>query len=75
MKGRFAWGYASHPDRQLSPMIRESITDEWKKVSWEEAIAYSAKKLKEIQANHGQNSIGGITSSRCTNEEVFAVQR
>ena len=75
VKGRFAWGYASHPDRQLSPMIRESITDEWKKVSWEEAIAYSAKKLKEIQANHGQNSIGGITSSRCTNEEVFAVQK
>ncbi|NDF41565.1 MAG: 4Fe-4S dicluster domain-containing protein, partial [Actinobacteria bacterium] len=37
VKGRFAWGYASHPDRQLSPMIRESITDEWKKVSWEEA--------------------------------------
>ncbi|NDD86431.1 MAG: 4Fe-4S dicluster domain-containing protein, partial [Actinobacteria bacterium] len=75
VKGRFAWGYASHPDRQLSPMIRESITDEWKKVSWEEAIAYSAKKLKEIQATHGQNSIGGITSSRCTNEEVFAVQK
>ena len=75
VKGRFAWGYASHPDRQLSPMIRESIDDEWTKVSWEEAIAYSAKKLKQIQATYGQNSIGGITSSRCTNEEVFAVQK
>ncbi|HAN33901.1 MAG TPA: formate dehydrogenase subunit alpha, partial [Acidimicrobiaceae bacterium] len=38
VKGRFAWGYASHPDRQLSPMIREKITDEWQTVSWEEAI-------------------------------------
>ena len=75
VKGRFAWGYASHPDRQLEPMIRESIEDEWKKVSWEEAIAFAATKLKGVQAKYGQNSIGGITSSRCTNEEVFAVQK
>ncbi len=75
VKGRFAWGYASHPDRQLEPMVRESIEDEWKKVSWEEAIAFAATKLKAVQAKYGQNSIGGITSSRCTNEEVFAVQK
>ena len=75
VKGRFAWGYASHPDRQLEPMIRESIDDEWKKVSWDEAIAFAATKLKAVQAKYGQNSIGGITSSRCTNEEVFAVQK
>ncbi len=75
VKGRFAWGYASHPDRQLEPMVRESIEDEWKKVSWDEAIAFAATKLKAVQAKYGQNSIGGITSSRCTNEEVFAVQK
>ena len=75
VKGRFAWGYATHPDRVLDPMIRESITDEWRVVSWEEAISYTAAKLKDIQARHGQNAIGGITSSRCTNEEVFAVQK
>ena len=75
VKGRFAWGYASHPDRQLSPMIREKITDEWQTVSWEEAITYAAAKLKDIQARHGQGAIGGITSSRCTNEEVFVVQK
>ena len=75
VKGRFAWGYASHPDRELEPMIRESIDDEWKKVSWDEAIAFAATKLKGVQAKYGQNSIGGITSSRCTNEEVFAVQK
>ena len=75
VKGRFAWGYASHPDRVLEPMIRESIDDEWRTVSWEEAISYTATKLKDIQARHGQNSIGGITSSRCTNEEVFVVQK
>ncbi|MEY4146575.1 MAG: formate dehydrogenase subunit alpha, partial [Actinomycetota bacterium] len=75
VKGRFAWGYANHQDRQLEPMIRESITDEWKKVSFEEAIAYAAGKLQDIQSRHGKYSIGAITSSRCTNEEVFVVQK
>ncbi len=75
VKGRFAWGYATHQDRQLQPMIREKITDEWTVVTWEEAIAYTAAKLKDIQARHGQFAIGGITSSRTTNEEVFAVQK
>ncbi|MFM2078762.1 MAG: hypothetical protein RJA49_2652, partial [Actinomycetota bacterium] len=75
VKGRFAWGYATHQDRQLEPMIREKMTDEWTVVSWDEAIAYTAAKLQDIQARHGQGAIGGITSSRTTNEEVFAVQK
>lgn len=75
VKGRFAWGYATHKDRVLDPMIRESIHDHWRKVSWDEAIQYSAKRFKEIQAKHGRKSVGGITSSRCTNEEVFIVQK
>lgn len=75
VKGRFAFGYASHPDRKTQPMIRESLTDAWRVVSWEEAIAYAAAGLKRIQAKYGENSIGGITSSRCTNEEVFVVQK
>jgi formate dehydrogenase major subunit len=56
-------------------MIREKITDEWRKVSWEEAIAYAANGLKKVQEKYGWNSIGGITSSRCTNEEVYVVQK
>jgi formate dehydrogenase major subunit len=75
VKGRFAWGYASHRDRQLSPMVRASITDPWRTVSWDEAISYAASRLTAIQAEHGVRSIGGITSSRCTNEEVFVVQK
>jgi formate dehydrogenase major subunit len=75
VKGRFAWGYTSHKDRQLHPMVRESIVDEWRRVSWDEAISYTASRLKEIQAEYGTESIGGISSSRCTNEEVFAVQK
>ena len=75
VKGRFAWGYASHEDRVTLPMIRDSIDDEWKVVEWDEAIAFAADRLRRIQAEYGIDSIGGITSSRCTNEEVFVVQK
>jgi formate dehydrogenase major subunit len=75
VKGRFAWGYATHRDRQLEPMVRERITDPWRVVSWDEAIAHAAAGLRRIQAQHGVGAIGGITSSRCTNEEVFVVQK
>jgi formate dehydrogenase major subunit len=75
VKGRFAWGYATHKDRITSPMIRERISDPWKEVSWGEAIAHAAGRFKAIQAQYGTGSIGGITSSRCTNEEVYVVQK
>ncbi len=75
VKGRFAWGYATHPDRITTPMIREHFTDPWRPVSWEEAISHTARRLQEIQERHGGAAIGAITSSRCTNEEVFAVQK
>jgi len=75
VKGRFAWGYAGHEDRVTAPMIRESIDDEWKVVDWDEAIGFAASRLREIQAHYGVDAIGGITSSRCTNEEVYVVQK
>ncbi len=75
VKGRFAWGYATHKDRVTSPMIRARITDPWKEVSWEEAIGHAAGRFKNIQKTYGRGSIGGITSSRCTNEEVYVVQK
>lgn len=75
VKGRFAWGYASHRDRVLAPMVREHITDEWREVSWDEAIAHAAARFRAIQKQHGRGAIGGISSSRCTNEEVYVVQK
>ncbi|OJS98040.1 formate dehydrogenase subunit alpha [Marinobacter nauticus] len=75
VKGRFAFGYATHRDRITEPMIRESINDPWQVVSWDEAFAFSAKKLKNTQAKYGRESVGGITSSRCTNEETYLVQK
>ena len=75
VKGRFAWGYATHNERVTVPMVRESITDAWREASWDEAIAFAVDKFKEVQQKYGVDSIGGITSSRCTNEEVFVVQK
>ena len=75
VKGRFAWGYATHKERILNPMIRSSIHEPWKEVSWDEAIGYAASEFKRIQKKYGKDSVGGITSSRCTNEETFLVQK
>jgi len=75
VKGRFAWGYTTHKERILKPMIREKISEPWREVSWDEAFSFAAAKVKAIQAKYGRDSVGGITSSRCTNEETYLVQK
>ncbi len=75
VKGRFAWGYATHQDRITTPMIRKKITDPWQVVSWDEAINYAASEFKRLQATYGRESVGAINSSRCSNEETYLVQK
>ncbi len=75
VKGRFAYGYATHSDRVLKPMIRQNISDLWREVSWDEAVGHAASEFRRIQARYGKDSVGGITSSRCTNEEAYLVQK
>ncbi|MEP7313106.1 MAG: formate dehydrogenase subunit alpha [Pseudomonadota bacterium] len=75
VKGRFAYGYATHADRITTPMIRKNISDPWQAVSWDEAFKYAASEFRRIQEKYGRHSVGGITSSRCTNEEAFLVQK
>ena len=75
VKGRFAWGYATHPDRAVKPMIRRRICDPWNEVSWDEALSFAASEFKRVQDKYGRGAVGGITSSRCTNEEAYLVQK
>ncbi len=75
VKGRFAWGYTTHRERQLTPLIREKITDPWREATWEEAIGRVASEFLRVQKDYGRDAVGGITSSRCTNEETFLVQK
>ncbi len=75
VKGRFAFGYATHTDRITEPMVRDCIDQPWRKVSWDEAFEFAATRIRGIQKTHGRNAVGGITSSRCTNEETYLVQK
>jgi formate dehydrogenase major subunit len=75
VKGRFAWGYATHKDRITKPMIRIKTSDPWREVSWDEALTYAADQFRRVQEKHGKNSIGALVSSRCTNEEDYLVQK
>ena len=75
VKGRFAWGYATHPDRVVTPLVRERISDPWREATWDEAIGRIASEFRRLQAQYGKGSVGAVTSSRCTNEETFLVQK
>ncbi|OAI27308.1 formate dehydrogenase [Methylosinus sp. R-45379] len=75
IKGRFAYGYALHKERVTQPMIRDKATDPWRVVSFDEAIAFAADRFKKIIEKHGKRSVGVITSSRCSNEETYLVQK
>lgn len=75
VKGRFAWGYAHHRDRITRPMIRERIDLPWREVGWDEALGFAAGRLTAIKDRHGAGAMGAISSSRCTNEEVWLVQK
>jgi formate dehydrogenase major subunit len=75
VKGRFAYGYATHADRVRTPLLRARTSDPWRAVSWDEAIGHAAREFRRIQQTHGKYAVGGITSSRCTNEEIFLVQK
>lgn len=75
VKGRFAWGYANHRDRIVQPMIRAHIADPWREVSWDDAIGHMAREFRRIQQQHGVGAVGAITSSRCTDEETYLVQK
>ena len=73
VKGRYAFKFYNHKDRLRSPLIR--TIDGFKEVSWDEAYDYIADKLKQIQKDDGSNAIAGISSSRCTNEENYLMQK
>ena len=75
IKGRFAFDYYISPDRVLTPLIRATIDEPWRSVSWPEAIDYAAKGLRRVQDKYGRTSVGAVSSSRCTNEEIFLTQK
>ncbi|PCJ52014.1 MAG: formate dehydrogenase subunit alpha [Planctomycetota bacterium] len=73
LKGRYAFKFYKHPDRLRTPLIRRN--GKLKPASWDEAYDYIADKLKTLGENFGPDSIAGISSARCTNEENYLMQK
>ncbi len=73
VKGRFAFGFYNHPDRLKSPLIKRNGVFE--EVTWEEAYSFTASGFREIKDKYGPDSLAGISSARCTNEENYLMQK
>jgi formate dehydrogenase major subunit len=73
IKGKFAWDHINSADRLTKPLIREG--DKFREASWEEALGLVARRLTEIKTKNGPDSIGLISSSKCTNEESYLMQK
>jgi formate dehydrogenase major subunit len=73
VKGRFAYGFVSSPDRLKVPLIRKDGM--LQAVSWEEALDYAGRKLRQIKDQHGPDSVAGLSSARCTTEENYLFQK
>ncbi len=73
LKGRYAFGFYKHPDRLTKPLIKEG--DGFREATWDEAYDHIAAKLKDIVSTHGKDSVAGISSARCTNEENYLMQK
>jgi formate dehydrogenase major subunit len=73
IKGKFGWDYVNDPDRLTTPLIREG--DGFREASWDEALDLVARKFTEIKAQHGPDSLAFISSSKCTNEESYLMQK
>jgi predicted molibdopterin-dependent oxidoreductase YjgC len=75
VKGRFGMDFVSHPDRLKKPLIRYKKNEEFKEASWDEAFKFIADKLSKIKKEHGPDSIAGLASARCSNEENYLFQK
>ena len=73
IKGKFAWDHINSGDRLTSPLIREG--GKFREATWEEALGLVGRRLGEIKAQYGPDSIGVIASSKCTNEESYLMQK
>jgi formate dehydrogenase alpha subunit len=73
VKGRFGYDFINHPDRLQKPLIKKSGS--FAEARWDEALNLVATKLQEVKEKFGPQSIGGIASSRGTNEENYLFQK
>jgi len=73
VKGKFGFDFVSHPDRLRKPLMKKQ--GKLCPVDWEEALSFAAEKLKEIKDKYGSDSIAGLSSAKCTNEDNYLFQK
>src|SRR5882757_2551792 len=73
VKGKFAWDFVNSPDRLTKPLIREG--GKFREASWDEALDLVARKFADIKAKNGPDSLAFVSSSKCTNEESYLMQK
>jgi formate dehydrogenase major subunit len=73
IKGKFGWDFVNSPDRLTKPLIREG--DRFREASWDEALDFVARRFTEIKTDHGPDALAFISSSKCTNEESYLMQK
>jgi NADH-quinone oxidoreductase subunit G len=74
IKGRYAFDFANNDGRLTKPLMR-GPDGKFAEVSWEQALQYAGKRLREIRESTGGKSIGVIGSNRTTNEENYLLQK
>ena len=74
VKGRFAYQFMDHPDRLSTPLVRGS-DGELHEASWDEALTCAARGLRDVEERHGADALAFVSSSRCTMEENYLVQK
>ncbi len=73
IKGKFGWDFVNSEERLTSPLIREN--NEFRKATWEEALSLVARRFTEIKTKNGPDALAFISSSKCTNEESYLMQK
>jgi formate dehydrogenase major subunit len=75
VKGKFGWDYVNSPDRLKTPLIREADGSTFREATWDEALDLVAKRMLDIRMEHGPDALAFISSSKCTNEENYLMQK
>jgi len=75
VKGRFGYTFYRHADRLTVPLVRDSLDEPFRETDWVEAIGLVASRFERLIRDHGPNSVGILSSSRCTNEENYLLQK
>lgn len=74
VKGRFAYEFIHHEDRLKSPLARNK-SGQLEEISWPEALLRTAEGLSRVRERHGADALGFVSSSRCTMEENYLMQK